>query len=65
MEQDGGPNTIELEEGSEWRFELENDENIAVRVSVCIQFVGPSRGHVDIHNYCYQGTSSGHSYGHS
>lgn len=46
MEQDGGPNTIELEEGSEWRFELENDENIAVRVSVRIQSVGPSRGRV-------------------
>lgn len=25
--------TIDLEPGSEWRFELENDEDIAVRVS--------------------------------
>jgi hypothetical protein len=33
MEQEGTPTTIDLEEGSEWRFELENDENIAVRVS--------------------------------
>lgn len=32
---------LDLEAGSEWRFELEGDENIAVRVSrwssVCIQ----------------------------
>lgn len=27
------PTTIDLEPGSEWRFELENDEDIAVRVS--------------------------------
>jgi len=33
MDQEGAPTTIDLEEGSEWRFELENDENIAVRVS--------------------------------
>ena len=33
MDQEGAPATIDLEEGSEWRFELENDENIAVRVS--------------------------------
>jgi len=33
MDQEGVPTTIDLEEGSEWRFELENDENIAVRVS--------------------------------
>lgn len=34
MDQDGGPSTIDLEGGSEWRFELENDENIAVKVSL-------------------------------
>jgi antitoxin component of MazEF toxin-antitoxin module len=33
MDQEGAPTIIDLEEGSEWRFELENDENIAVRVS--------------------------------
>jgi hypothetical protein len=33
MDQDGASSVIELEEGSEWRFELENDENIAVKVS--------------------------------
>lgn len=27
------PTTIDLEPGSEWRFELENEEDIAVRVS--------------------------------
>jgi hypothetical protein len=33
--QAAGPSNefIELEPGSEWRFELEPDENIAVRVS--------------------------------
>jgi hypothetical protein len=33
MNQESGPTTIDLEAGSEWRFELEDDENIAVRVS--------------------------------
>ena len=28
-----GPQFLDLDAGSEWRFELENDENIAVRVS--------------------------------
>jgi hypothetical protein len=40
MDPDGGPTTIDLEEGSEWRFELENDENIAVRVSAFWNRVG-------------------------
>ena len=31
--QAGQPTTIDLEPGSEWRFELEGDEDIAVRVS--------------------------------
>jgi hypothetical protein len=26
---------IDLEAGSEWRFELEPEENVALRVSVC------------------------------
>jgi len=38
MDQEGAPTIIDLEEGSEWRFELENDENIAVRVSARIRF---------------------------
>jgi hypothetical protein len=32
---------IELEAGSEWRFELEADENIAVRVSPGFAVVFP------------------------
>lgn len=39
MDQEGAPTTIDLEEGSEWRFELENDENIAVRVSSCYKII--------------------------
>lgn len=39
--QAAGPSNefIELEPGSEWRFELEPDENIAVRVSRYIRFL--------------------------
>lgn len=35
MNNEAGPSNdfIELEPGSEWRFELEADENIAIRVS--------------------------------
>jgi hypothetical protein len=36
MDQEGGPTVLDLEEGSEWRFELEDDENIAVRVSAVL-----------------------------
>jgi hypothetical protein len=36
MDQEGGPTVLDLEEGSEWRFELEDDENIAVRVSAIL-----------------------------
>jgi hypothetical protein len=39
MDQEGAPTTIDLEEGSEWRFELENDENIAVRVSAYFKII--------------------------
>lgn len=46
MDQEGAPTTIDLEEGSEWRFELENDENIAVRVStmsICPKYASIDR----------------------
>ena len=36
--------TIDLEAGSEWRFELEGDETIAVRVSGCWQSGSYSSG---------------------
>jgi hypothetical protein len=39
MDQEGAATTIDLEEGSEWRFELENDENIAVRVSAYFKVI--------------------------
>lgn len=32
---DDEQNIVDLEPGSEWRFELEADENVAVRVSRC------------------------------
>jgi hypothetical protein len=32
---------IDLEPGSEWRFELENDEDIAVRVSLTSVLLTP------------------------
>ena len=34
MDNAGEQSFVELEVGSEWRFELEGDENIAVRVSL-------------------------------
>jgi hypothetical protein len=48
MDQDGGPTTIDLEEGSEWRFELENDENIAVRVSASACIMSLNRVGLDV-----------------
>jgi hypothetical protein len=40
MDQEVQATTIDLEGGSEWRFELENDENIAVKVSVSFIMIG-------------------------
>ncbi len=45
---------VELEAGSEWRFELEGEENIAVRVSAESCFTLPTK----IRRYDLQGRSS-------
>jgi len=54
MDQEGAPTTIDLEEGSEWRFELENDENIAVRVSAYSKVVESFKKGQSIEGKSYQ-----------